>query len=265
MRADIIVPTYGNEDLTCNCFDSLRKHTTGYRLIWVDNGSGIKSIDNVLPQASLSPLVPLWHSDNLGFVKGTNSGLRLLFEAYDTDSDYIVFLNNDVEVTDGWLNRMIRVCERNPEIGAVGPVTSECSSWQSFKSAKRVCSQFQVPSGFDGIKDTDERARKLAYVYGETSAKCHMLAFFCTVFRSDVFRKIGYLDEDYGIGLGDDDDLCMRIRNAGYELALSMGTYVFHNHRSTFSKLYGDAEIKAMQKERHETYYKKHGERARVK
>lgn len=264
MKADIVVLTYGNAELSNACFKSLRKYTTGYRLIWLDNGSGEQAVDSMYAEAmSCNDTVPIWLSENVGFVKGTNIALKYLLEVDQTDADYIVLLNNDVEVAPGWLDRMHRVFLRNEKLAAVGPVTSECASWQSFLNIPQVLPSFQTPDGFVNF-DTKDRAISLDYAYGDLSGKCNMLAFFCTVFKADVFRKIGYLDEDFGVGYGDDDDFCKRIRDAKMELAVSYGTYVFHNHQSTFKLLYSDSEIRDMKKERHETYRKKHGEDAKV-
>lgn len=264
MKADVIVLTYGNEDLTARCFRSLRKHTTGYRLIWLDNGSGTHSIDSVIAEAKAgADMVPIWLTENIGFIKGTNIALKYLLEVDKTDADYIVLLNNDVEVTHGWLDRMRRVFERDSKVKAVGPITSECKSWQSYLHAKNVLPVFQYPTGFES-SGTDERARKLAYAYDELAAKCKMLAFFCTAFKTDVFKEIGYLDEAFGIGYGDDDDLCKRMRDAKMELAVSLGTYVFHNHQSTFKKLFTDSQIEQMKSEKLKIYEEKHGEAAGV-
>ena len=264
MKADIIVLTYGNEDKTIKCMRSLRKYTQGYRLIWVDNGSGPASIEQVLPEARANPgMVPIWFPQNLGFVKGTNIALKVLLEIFNTDADYIVLLNNDVEVTPGWLDRMRRVFERDINVKAVGPITSECKSWQSYLHTGSMLPVFQIPDGFEHL-DTIRRAAKLDYCYGELAAKCKMLAFFCTAFKTEVFSKLGYLDERFGIGYGDDDDLCKRMRDAKMELAVSLGTYVFHNHQSTFKKLFTEEQIEVLKKERLQTYKDKHGEDAVV-
>ena len=54
------------------------------------------------------------------------------------------------------------------------------------------------------------------------------------------------------------------MRDAKMELAVSLGTYVFHNHQSTFKKLFTDVEIEKMKSERLKTYKDKHGEAAVV-
>ena len=264
MKADVVVLTYGNEDLTCRCFRALRQHTSGYRLIWVDNGSVPESIDTVLPEARANPgMVPIWLPQNVGFIKGTNIALKILLEVFKTDAKYIVMLNNDVEVTEGWFDRMRRVFERDLNVKAVGPVTSECKSWQSYIHANKMLPVFQIPQGFERL-GTGERAKKLHYCYGELAAKCRLLAFFCTAFKTEVFEKLGFLDERFGLGYGDDDYFCKRMRDAKMQLAVSLGTYVFHNHMSTFKKLFSDDEIEDLKQERLQTYKDKHGEDAVV-
>jgi hypothetical protein len=208
MKAEVIVVTYGNPELTKRCFQSLREHTNDYRLIWVDNGSGPAFVDEVYPYASAcDEFVPLYLGTNMGFIKGNNAALRYLIEIVDTDADIVVLMNNDVEVTAGWLDRMRAVLKRDSNVHAVGPVASECASWQSFLNASKVVPVFQTPIGFERL-DTRLRAEKLDYHYGELAGKCKMLAFFCTAIRTNVFRRLGYLDEIFKEGYGDDDDYC---------------------------------------------------------
>jgi GT2 family glycosyltransferase len=264
IRADIIVPTYNQTDYTLRCFQSVIRHTKNARLVWLDNGSEKSSRDAVMEEIQRMPEHRIvWSSNNLGFIGANNLALRLIFEVWQTDSPYIVLLNNDVEVVEGWLDGMIEIMEKNPGIHAVGPVTSECDSWQSYLSAGKVAPRFQVPQGFQK-GGTDDRAAKLRYVYKGLHAPCMMLAFFCTVFRREVFERIGYLDPAFGIGYGDDDDICKRMRDENMKCALSMGTYVFHNHRTTFKSLYEGEELEKIQESRHKTYEEKHGEKARV-
>lgn len=264
MRTDIIIPTFGQTDYTLRCLQSVRKHTTDYRIIWVDNGSSQESKKLVMEELARHPgSVPVWLPENLGFIKAVNIGLKLITEVFEPSNGLVVLLNNDVEVTAGWLERMEKVLERDHHVKAVGPVTSECASWQSYVMASQVAPVLQIPEGFEGA-DTTERAAKLSYCYGELSCRCRMLAFFCTVFKREVFEKVGLLDERFGLGLGDDDDLCQRMKAQGMLCALSLGTYVFHNHRTTFKSLYSDNDLRLMQAEHLKKFQNKHGEVAKV-
>lgn len=265
MKVDIIIPTYEQAAHTVRCMQSVQKHTEGlYRVVWLDNGSSEESREEVMPAcASLPSHRVVWAGENLGFLRGMNLALRLLFDVWRTDADYIVMLNNDVEVTPRWLSRMVGILEADEEFHAIGPVTSECKSWQSYQNASQVVKNFQIPAGLQGM-DTAERAKTLEYAYADLHNPCWMLAFFCTVFRREVFDRLGYLDERFGIGYGDDDDFCKRLNDANMRCCLSMGTYVFHNHQTTFKSLYTDEEIAEMKAERLRTFQDKHGEAAHV-
>ena len=264
MRADIIVPTYGQTDHTLRCFKSIREHSPHARLIWVDDGSSRSSRDAVQEEIQKMPEYrSVWLGGNHGFIKAVNVGLTLVNDVWKTDSDYVVICNNDIEVTHGWLDRMIGVMERDTSVYGVGPVTSECKSWQSYLNANQVTKGYQIPEGLANM-DTEERGETHESVYEDQYRRCWMLAFFCVVFRKEVFQKIGQLDESFGAGYGDDDDFCKRMNDSGMKCAISWGTYVFHNHRTTFSAKYGEDEVAVMQAKAHQIYKNKHGEAAHV-
>ena len=129
MKTEIIVPTYNNEEYTKKCFETIRKHTPekDYRLWWMDNGSTRESCEFVLPEFSKHKnKIGIWASENLGFVKGVNNALKLIFEVYGTDAQYIILQNNDTEVTKKWIEPMYSILENDSKIGMVSPVTK----WQ---------------------------------------------------------------------------------------------------------------------------------------
>ena len=56
----------------------------------------------------------IYNSENLGFSKAINIGLL------QTDTKYILLLNNDIEVTENWLNNLIKLTEGDEKVGIVG-------------------------------------------------------------------------------------------------------------------------------------------------
>ena len=60
------------------------------------------------------------------------------------------------------------------------------------------------------------------------------LSGFCLLMKRAVYDKIGGLDERFGLGLFDDDDLAERVRRAGFELAVAHDLFVHHFGRRTF-------------------------------
>ncbi len=63
---------------------------------------------------------------------------------------------------------------------------------------------------------------------------CAKLSGFCLLLKRAVYDKIGGLDERFGLGLFDDDDLAERARRAGFELAVAHDLFVHHFGSRTF-------------------------------
>lgn len=258
IKTYIITPTWNNTDYTIRCFDSIAKHTNDYCIVWVDNASEKDSREEVqkfLDDNNI-PHIAILNDENLGFVKGTNQGLKKFLE--DLDAEYVVFQNNDTEVTEGWLDRFIEVAESDPEIGLVGPITSPCDSWQSVKHLKGKLSIFENLPEYNNDyveygKIVKNQYEGMTYMINEG-----ILAFFSTLLKREVVEQVGMLSEDYGVGFRDDDDYAERARKFGWKLVLACDVFVFHNHRTTFKKRFSEEEIKEMMDKNMKTFRKKH-------
>lgn len=214
MNVDIIIPSYNQLIYTLTCLESIRYWSSDYRLIFVDNGSDKNILEEVEEELDRHRKVTLVKNRrNLGFVKAINTGLSL------STAPYIVLLNNDTEVTRDWLQRLQYPFTQNRQIRAVGPVTNAEGCWQGqhpVKNSWMLCSQTT------------------------------MLAFFCVMLDRKVIEEVGVLDEQFGVGLADDDDYCRRIHLAGGRVALAESCYVYHAHRRTFTLLYSPDQIEEM-------------------
>jgi len=249
-KTALIIPTYGQEEFTIRCFDSILKHTDDYLLVWMDNGSTEKSKQSVINSFKQHKnRLSIWSDTNLGFVKGVNNGIEILLNTpYGKDCEYFAILNNDIEVSATWLDKMTFILESDNKIGAIGPVSSAESSLQGWKRLFKSSGIQQYPN----LKelDTDARGKILdsyfntKHIEAPMGISCPMVAFFCTIFRKEIFQKVGLLDPIYGLGYGDDDDLCLRIYNNEYKIRVSLGSYVFHNHKTTFNATLSKEEIR---------------------
>jgi glycosyltransferase involved in cell wall biosynthesis len=61
------------------------------------------------------------------------------------------------------------------------------------------------------------------------------LSGFCLLMKREVYEAIGGLDERFGLGLFDDDDLAIRARQAGFELAVAHDLFIHHFGGRTFA------------------------------
>ena len=226
MSVDIIIPVWNQPELTVKCLETIRANTTGYRLIIIDNGSSLVSWSSIRNELENHPVkVVICNGENKGFVKAVNQGICR------RSSPYVVIMNNDTEAVPGWIDKLTEPLKADPKIMLSGPLTTTPESWQG-----------QYPKG------------RIGWVPRTTG----MLAFFCTMFKYEVFDLVGVLDEDFGVGFGADDDYCARVLKKGYKMALVQDLVIPHHHRSTFKKLYSDDTIKQMQSAALEKYYKKH-------
>ncbi len=226
-KVSIVVVTYNNPEYTRLTLESVLQKTeyANYEIVVVDNGSAASMTAWLLEYAAKHPQVKvILNGRNLGFAAANNIGIRA------ADSTYVVLLNNDCIVTPGWLTRLIGYL-RDPQIGMVGPVTNFAGN--------EAC----VNVDYYRLEEIDRFARIRTLVRRGHSFDIPMLAMFCLAMRRAVVEEIGPLDEQFGVGMFEDDDYALRVRQAGYRIVCAEDVFVHHFGRSSFSKL-DDAEFR---------------------
>ncbi len=209
-RASIVILTYNGLEYTKQCIQSIRENTRApYELIVVDNGSTdgtreyLKSLDDV---------TVILTEQNLGFAAGNNKGIQA------SRGDYIVLLNNDTVVTEGWLCRLVQAAELSPEVGMAGPRSNYVQN--PFQQVD------EVP--YQNMAEMQNFARHFAQKNQRRYFLTTKLVGFCLLLKREVVEKVGLLDESFGIGNFEDDDYCVRTRKAGYFLAIAGDAFVHH-------------------------------------
>lgn len=250
MKIDIVIPTFNQELFTIKCLESIRLHTRDYRIVWVDNGSTRESREMVLAELSRHECYKsIWFEKNAGFVKAVNEGIL------NCTAEYVVLQNNDTVVTPGWIDRMIEAFSLGG-VGVAGPLTDTEGSWQGWRNVKeKMLPDMKDLKDMSGEQVSDSLGRQ----YNGRYVEVKMVAFFSSVFPRKVFEEVGLLDECFGLGFGDDDDFCTRLRNMGYRVLFVPSAFVFHHHRTTFKSLYPMEDIRRMTEENIKLYKKKHG------
>jgi GT2 family glycosyltransferase len=235
---DIVIPIWNLAELTGRCLESVRRCTAvPVRLILIDNHSDAPTQDLLkrFQTESDLPVQVIRNPENLGFIRAVNQGIRA------ASAPWICLLNNDTVVTSGWLREMIRVAESDPTIGLVNPTSNSLG----------------YPAG---ETPPEEIARQLAGKAGRSAPLSTALGF-CLLAPRNFFDRVGLLDERFGMGNFDDDDLSWRARQAGLRPVRALAAYVHHEEKASFKRLAG-AE-KAFQENRRR-FEEKWGRRLRI-
>jgi GT2 family glycosyltransferase/glycosyltransferase involved in cell wall biosynthesis len=220
-KTSIIILTFNNLDYTRLCLDSIysKTDTPEFEVIVVDNASTDGTPEFLREHAETKPNLKLiLNSINQGFARGNNMG------AAAAAGDNLVFLNNDVIVTRGWLSALIAYLH-DPEVGLVGPVTN---------SSGNEC---QIQVDYQGLDGLDEFAERYVNENQGRSFELRMLPFQCVAMRKSVFEEIGPLDERFGIGMFEDDDYALRLARKGYRILCAEDVFIHHWGSVSFSKL----------------------------
>jgi GT2 family glycosyltransferase len=205
----IIILTYNQLEYTKFCIESIREKTEKdtYEIIVVDNGS---TDDTVFWLEGQTDVICINNKENKGFPSGCNQGIAA---AKGTE---ILLLNNDTIVTDRWIDNLKTALYSDEKIGAVGPVTNNCSAYQSI----------EVP--YTNIQDMQSFATQYNQADSQKWEKRIGLVGFCMLIKRAVVEQVGLLDELFSPGNFEDDDYSLRIIAAGYSLLLCHDTFIHH-------------------------------------
>ena len=138
------------------------------------------------------------------------SSAQALRPAQDRPRRRMLLLNNDVLVGSGWLEDMVAALEQDAQIGMVGPVTNHISGRQ--RIADIPCDD---TPGFHKFAGRVREAHR-----GKLTPR-RRIAGFAILMRKVLYDELGDLDEMYGSGNYEDDDLCLRVRARGYAVMVN--------------------------------------------
>lgn len=215
----IIIPVYNNLELTKKCLEAIFAHTSErmFELVIIDNASSDGTGEH-LKNLGYGKFKLISNQYNVGYTTACNQGAKI------ATGKYLVFLNNDTEPKEGWLDYLVATAEQDLLIGAVGSklIYPDGKLQEAGAIINRDGSNDSLGNGGD---PNDPRYN----VYKDVD--------YCTgaslLVRHDLFKEVGGLDERYAPAYYEDPDLCFSIRELGYRIIYCPESEVIHYESAT--------------------------------
>ena len=208
----VIIPVYGQIDYTLRCLASIAENSpqAAFEVIVVDDCSPDNSVEVLF---NVKGIRPICNKQNQGFIRSCN------IAANAAQGDYLYFLNNDTQVTAGWLDELLRTFQEFPGTGLAGSklvypdgklqeaggiIWQDGSAWNF--------GRFQDP-----LLPVYNYAREVDYCSGASIMVPKVL-----------FDRLGGFDEHYLPAYCEDSDLALKIRDKNYRVIYQPLSTVIH-------------------------------------
>jgi len=196
------------------------------KIVVADNASTDDSVDFL--KANYPQIEILMLEENYGFAEGYNRALK------QVDAEYYVILNSDIEVTENWLNPLVDLLDKSPEIAACMPKLRSYYNRDYFEyagSAGGYIDKYGYPfcKGriFQTIEKDEGQYDGIHQVFWATGA--------CMVIKAKIFHEMGGFDS-YFFAHQEEIDLCWRMQNNGYKIYCNTQSVLYHLGGGTLPK-----------------------------
>ncbi len=238
----LLVLGFRNFDITTRaCLDSLTPwlQDPDVEVLVMDNGSPDDSAVKTAAWCESHPAVRcLLSPDNLGFAGGMNWG------ASHASGQWLLLVNNDTLFPPHALDALKRVIrDAPPDVAMLGPVTNSAGNGQRLWKPGATQQEWLEIGAWINRNPT----RHLMPTYRSD--------FFCIAIRRDVWEQLDGLDLSFGLGYYEDFDFSLRVRNAGYQQAITEDVFVFHEGSASFQ---GDKRARELIKRNKKILMAKH-------
>lgn len=262
IKLTVSVLNFNGDGYLKECLESISKakNEAEITVYVVDNGSSDGSFEEAKKRYPSFKYIE--NDQNLGFSKANNQILKKL------NTEYVLILNPDSKLTPGTIKYMLDFMEFHPEVGAAScRVEKKDGSidWASHRGFPTPLASFM----YYFLKNDS-----LYHLTNRDMSKTHEVdaivgAFFLT--RKSVLDRVGLFDEDYFM-YGEDIDLCLRIKQAGYKVMYVPEVKILHykgvssglkGHSQEITTANSESRKKALDAfyEAMKIFYKKHYEK----
>lgn len=216
-RVVVIVVNWNGKRFLKRCLGLLFAQSyQAFEVILVDNGStdgSVSFVEERFPQVRL-----IANEANRGFAAANNQAIRV------SDSEFVVTLNNDTEVSAEWLGELVAAADTDQKVGSCASRMLFAHRPEMINSAGIALDRAGIAWDWRGGERDDPKDLEPVEVFGACAG--------AALYRRSMLDEIGLFDEDFFAYL-EDVDLAWRAQWAGWR-SLSVPTArVLHYHSGT--------------------------------
>jgi GT2 family glycosyltransferase len=248
----IVVLNWNGYSDTIQCLSSLLKcDYNNFEIILVDNGSTDDSVNTIKRSFNIDDHSPATGSyklyrnemitagdpsfiklqiienpENLGFAKGNNKGIA---QALKDQTDFIMLLNNDTIVNDGFLNELVDFFGTHDEYAVASPQIRYFDKpeiiWNCGGKLNKLGSRKYFYNEKPYLKLPPKDFLNISFITG-----C------CIIVKAEIFERFGSLTEKFFFG-EEDYEFSIRLKKNGIKVACALKSVIYHKVSSSISRV----------------------------
>ena len=241
----VVIPVYDGLNDVKRCLSSLLSsdNAVSFEILCVNDCSPDLNVKDYLHQVEKEhECISVINSEiNRGFVKTVNKGL--LARAYKD----VIILNSDTVVPENFVDRLSAAHQLDKQYGVISPLSNNATIF-SFP----ITLEDNKLSEFDEIYKVDSILRQNALEEMYAMPTGHG---FCMFVAGEVLESVGTLnEEEWGLGYGEENDFCQRVKMHGWKIGAYYGMYVGHVGSVSFGNEQRETQISKNLKRLNEIY-----------
>jgi len=221
MKVSIITVNFNQPKVTEELLATIPTRTD-LEVIVVDNGSKT----DITPHWRIKyPTVKFIRSEkNLGFAGGNNLGIK------EARGEYLFFVNNDTEFTQGLIGKLTGVLDAQPGVGMISPKIKYFNDKNLIQYAGYTpINYYTCRNSCIGLREKDEGQYDK---FAGPTAYCHGAAMMV---RRKAIEKAGMMNESFFLYY-EELDWCELIKRAGYQAWVCTGAVIYHKESVSVGK-----------------------------
>lgn len=211
-QVSIVIPVYNQFEFTYNCVNSIIKNSGDitYEIIIANDCSTdlTVQIDDILPGVKC-----ITNEQNLRFLRNCNNAAKY------AEGKYILFLNNDTQVMENWLEPLVTLIESADDIGMVGSklIYPDGSLQEAGGILWKDGSAWNFGNRQNPNQPEFNYVKQVDYISGAA-----------IMIGRTLWEEIGGFDELFAPAYCEDSDLAFTVRKMGYRVMYQPKSVVVH-------------------------------------